>query len=218
MGLKRPDRKKIRDGLTFWNCCLPRRNESRSTSPTPPTIDPGRDRIAPNTPTTTNHQTPTDLSPSSDALTITPTPHTSTPTQSPPIQRTNINTFTRQSSGSGRGQDAITQLEGAPCRECKRRIGRGVNRLVCSQCSGNFHFACMAATSTQSQAQRGRATWSCGPCKESATTPTGVSSDTPRLDKASKGVVQSQLCIMQWNANGISREMPLPDDFMVTVP
>lgn len=65
--------------------------------------------------------------------------------------------------------------------------------------------------------QRATPQWRCKACLENDQPIDEVSSIKHELDKKSKGITQQQLRILQWNANGIFRELPLLKDRLASL-
>ena len=99
-------------------------------------------------------------------------------------------------------------MDGAWCTECRGRIRIGARRLRCLKCRGQFHIQCMTTTRSQVDVAFRPQGWCCPSCTDQPKT-TDNRQTKPTLDPKSTGVQQANLHILQWNANGIHRELPL---------
>ena len=101
----------------------------------------------------------------------------------------------------------------ASCAECSGKVRRAERGLVCASCRCYFHDV----TSTRLQADNLHRLMN-GRCRFSNSRPDLASTHPgaePRLYKQYQGPTQDQLVILQWNANGILREMVPLDTVLV---
>ena len=98
--------------------------------------------------------------------------------------------------------------------ECKGRIRQGARRLVCYKCKCQSHIQCMTTTRSQADVAFQMQGWCCPKCIQQQNA-TGQPTNQPiRLDPKTTGAKQAQIRILQWNANGIHRELPLLEELL----
>ena len=105
-------------------------------------------------------------------------------------------------------------LEGASCSACTTQIRQGAQRLVCWSCKAQYHLRYMMSNRTQIVRTKTTQRWQCTHCSQKPIADSHDNQMVPVLDMTSPSVHQCNLRILQWNANGIHRELPFLEDLL----
>ena len=105
-------------------------------------------------------------------------------------------------------------LEGASCLACTTRIRQGAWRLVCWSYKAQYHISCMMSNHTQIVRTQATQRWQSTHCSQKLAADSQDNQMAPVLYKKIPGEYQYQLRILQWDDNGIHRELPLLEDFL----